>query len=209
MAFLKQTTIDAGLTDRLKIQYRPLICPFDDLLSALCTYGPFSVFDVGCGSGQFALLIAQFTPATRISGIEIDDRLIDNARQLFARYDYKADISFRRYNGVDLPDEIAEHDVVTMVDVLHHIPPHLQESFLTQLYDKMRSGATLIIKDIDGASPFVWFNKLHDMIFAREIGNEWTAAKLKLTGQRIGFQIESLTTKRRYVYPHYTLVLRK
>jgi 2-polyprenyl-3-methyl-5-hydroxy-6-metoxy-1,4-benzoquinol methylase len=209
VAFLKRTTVNAGIMDALKIHYRPFICPFDDLLNELRAEGPVRVFDVGCGSGQFALLVAQFSLAVRITGIEIDERLISNARQLFASHQYRAETSFRKYDGDQLPDDINEHDIVFLIDVLHHVPKRLQKIFLAQLYARMRPGAKLIIKDIDGNSPFVLFNKMHDLIFAREIGNEWPATNLAETCKTIGFTVDSLTRKRLYVYPHFTLALRK
>lgn len=209
VAFLKSTTADTGFVDALKIQYRPYICPFNDLLSQLSDMGAVRVYDIGCGSGQFALLTAQFTSAAKIKGIEIEERLIHNARQIFARYDFRADVDFEKYSGDVLPDDIGNYDVVFLIDVLHHVPKDLQRFFIAQLYARMRNGARLIIKDIDAGSPLVYFNKLHDFLFASEIGNEWNASKLRSVCQELGFKVESLTKKRLYVYPHFTLTLQK
>jgi 2-polyprenyl-3-methyl-5-hydroxy-6-metoxy-1,4-benzoquinol methylase len=209
VTFLKSTTVNSGFVDGLKVHYRPFICPFEDLVNYINTTGTKSVFDVGCGSGQFAMLLAQFTGVTRISGIEIDARLISNAKQLLSRYERRVQTSFSKYDGRELPDSIAEHDVVFLVDVLHHVPKSMQLAFLSQLYQRMRSGSKLIIKDIDAGSAFVVFNKLHDLIFAREVGNEWSSQKLTAACKEIGFKIEFLTKRQMYVYPHYTLLLTK
>ncbi len=89
--FLKAQKISSGFLDQLKVNYRPLICRS---IWALINIGSASsVFDIGCGSGQFALLIAAFSDVKRLGGIEIDQRLIDNARKLLAPYSHK---SFRR-----------------------------------------------------------------------------------------------------------------
>jgi hypothetical protein len=73
----------------------------------------------------------------------------------------------------------------------------------------MKKGARFVIKDIDGASPFVYCNKMHDMIFAREIGNEWSSERLKKVATDAGFKIVDSSKKRMYVYPHYTVTLEK
>ena len=73
----------------------------------------------------------------------------------------------------------------------------------------MKPGSKLIIKDIDGSSIFRFANKMHDLIFAGEIGNELplsiTEKLLVLNGARI----VSSQKKQMYVYPHYTIVAEK
>jgi 2-polyprenyl-3-methyl-5-hydroxy-6-metoxy-1,4-benzoquinol methylase len=207
--FLKSTTVDSGFVDGLKVHYRPLICPFDDLINYVKTTGTKSVFDVGCGSGQFAMLLAEFTNVLKISGIEIDSRLVSNANQLLSRYKNRVQTAFDKYDGMHLPESIADHDVVFLIDVLHHVPKLMQTDFLKQLYMRMSPGSELIIKDINGGSGFVFFNKLHDLVFAGEIGNEWSLDKLTAECKEVGFKIESVTKRQLYVYPHYTVLLKK
>jgi 2-polyprenyl-3-methyl-5-hydroxy-6-metoxy-1,4-benzoquinol methylase len=209
VTFLKSTTVNSGFVDGLKVHYRPLICPFDDLVNYIRTKGTKRVFDVGCGSGQFAMLLAEFTHVSTISGIEIDSRLVANANQLLSRYKNRVLTAFNKYDGKLLPDSIADHDVVFLIDVLHHVPKPMQTDFLKQLYMRMKPGSELIIKDINAGSAFVYFNKLHDLIFAREIGNEWSVEKVTAVCKEIGFQIESVTKRQLYVYPHYTVLLKK
>lgn len=209
ITFLKTTTVDSGFMDGLKVHYRPLICPFDDLINYTKDQGRISVFDVGCGSGQFAMLLAEFTDVGKISGIEIDERLVSNANHLLSRYKDRVETAFTKYDGIHLPESIADHDVVFLIDVLHHVPKPIQTEFLKQLHLRMKPGSQLIIKDINGGSGFVLFNKLHDLIFAREIGNEWSSERLTTVCKQIGFNIESVTKKQLYVYPHYTVFLKK
>ncbi len=71
---------NAGFVDRLKIKYRPIICPFIDLIDF--AKDKKSVFDIGCGSGQFCALIAKYTGVEKIMGIEINERLVKNANEV-------------------------------------------------------------------------------------------------------------------------------
>jgi cyclopropane fatty-acyl-phospholipid synthase-like methyltransferase len=204
--FLKKQTVKASFTDKLKITYRPYICPFDKVLGFIEPGD--AVADIGCGSGQLALLMAEFTKPSRITGIEISQKLIDNAQTLLASYT-TIPCQFSVFDGETFPEAIHGCQKYFMVDVLHHVPKDSQVSFLKKLYNLMPTGSKLILKDINGASPFVYFNKLHDMIFAGEIGNEMSIDTAVKTLTEIGFTVEHQTTEQLYVYPHYTIVAKK
>ncbi|MBX2916012.1 MAG: class I SAM-dependent methyltransferase [Cyclobacteriaceae bacterium] len=204
--FLKSKNVSTGFIDQLKVNFRPLISPFDDLINTL--QNATSVFDIGCGSGQFALLLAEFTNVKKIGGIEINNHLINNATSLLNPYKKKIDFSFQVYNGKQIPD-LSDYQVILLIDVLHHVPKPNQLEFIKNIYEAMCPGSRLIIKDIDAGSWLVYFNKLHDMIFAKEIGNEWPLEKLKSFVYQIGFRILEVQKKQIYVYPHFTLILEK
>ena len=205
--FLKTIPSEAGFIGRAKITYRPYICPFGDLLG-LVKPGE-RVFDVGSGSGQFCLLLARYTHPSWVGGIEISEQLVKNAHQLFAHADLKVPHEFATYDGSTLPDSIQTADKVFLVDVLHHIPPLAQVPFLSALHASMKVGAQLIVKDIDGASPLVLCNKLHDLLLAGEIGCELPAPRLREMAHATGFRVVSESHRRMWWYPHFTLVLKK
>ena len=205
--FLKSKEPNAKFVDKLKIIYRPYICPFDELLTEIAPGK--SVFDVGCGSGQFALLVAEFCAPKKLKGIEISETLISNAKTLLKPYSSNIEISFEKYNGDDIPDDIASYDYVTMIDVAHHIPKKFQVDFFHQLYAKMGKGSVLIFKDINAASPFVYANKMHDMVFAGEIGNEKSLNTTLELFKKIGFSVERHSKKLMFCYPHFTIIAKK
>jgi 2-polyprenyl-3-methyl-5-hydroxy-6-metoxy-1,4-benzoquinol methylase len=204
--YLKGLNFNAGFIDRLKVYYRPMVCPFVDLIG-LVKEGE-KVGDIGCGSGQFCLLLAEFAKPSYIFGIEISERLVDNANELFKNY-AKVNYHFEKFDGVHFSDEIKELDVVFLNDVLHHVPKNSQEQFIKDLTAKMKPGARLIVKDINGASPLVYCNKMHDLLFAGEIGNERSYKTTQLWLKENKLDIVDFTKKRMYVYPHYTIVAKK
>ncbi len=193
-----------SLLNKLKISYRPYICPFDVLLAHIPKQA--SLFDIGCGSGMFLMLAAEFCAPEKLAGIEISQTLIDNATQLLRQYQKPVQLS--TYDGKTLPDWISDYTCITMIDVLHHIPPTEQETFLAQLYSKLRKGTTFIFKDIDAeALPWVYFNKMHDLILSREIGNEWKAQRFLKYAKKLGFKVLHFSKQRTLVYPHFTVVM--
>ncbi|MDQ6761214.1 MAG: class I SAM-dependent methyltransferase [Bacteroidota bacterium] len=205
MRFLEEKHFATGFFDSLKIKYRSLICPYISLIQKV--NNGEKVGDVGCGSGQLLLLLSEFARPSYVFGIEIKDRLIKNAKLLFSRSGRH--YRFEIYDGEHFPNELAEMDTIFLVDVLHHLPRKKQAGFLKNLSEKIKPGGRLILKDINGASPFVVFNKLHDLIFAREIGNEISINKASTLLQQNGFDIIEQEKRLMYVYPHYTLVAKK
>lgn len=207
ISFLRSRETKAGFVDSLKIRYRPLICPFPELLVQVKDGD--RVGDVGCGSGQFLLLVNHFTKPSSVSGVEITERLISNARELFAKEPAAVPHSFHVYNGSEIHDYIRASNVVFVIDVLHHVPVAQQQQFMKMLFDAVEPGTRVILKDINRASALVVFNKLHDLVFSGEIGNEKTFAEAEEMAAAAGFSVLSKFTKRTFVYPHYCLVLKK
>ena len=206
ISFLKERKFSAGFIDSLKIKYRSLICPFIDLLERVKPGD--KVGDIGCGNGQFLLLVSEFTQPSYLFGIEIFDRLIINARKLFAG-EAKCPSEFMVYDGKKFPEKLQEMDVIFLIDVIHHVPVIQQEDFFKNISTKLKPGARLIIKDINGGSPLVIFNKLHDFIFSREIGHELSLAKTLAILEKNNFSILEQKKRRMYVYPHFTIVAQK
>ncbi|RYY51198.1 MAG: class I SAM-dependent methyltransferase [Chitinophagaceae bacterium] len=204
--FLQSKFKSAGFIDGLKIRYRSLICPFISLIKMVQPGD--NVGDVGCGSGQFMLLVSEFATPSYVYGIEISDRLVKNANELFATLP-RGYYDFEQYDGVKFPAKIAEMDIVFLVDVLHHVPATSQADFIKGLAATMKPGARLVLKDINAASPLVYCNKMHDLIFAGEIGNELKMNDARQLLEANGLKIIQQEKRRMYVYPHYTLVAQK
>lgn len=206
IGFLKSKFKSAGFIDSLKIKYRSLICPFISLIKMV--QPGEKVGDVGCGSGQFLLLVSEFAKPSYLYGIEISSRLVSNANNLFSSIPDSNHL-FEEYDGTTFPDELTKMDIIYLIDVLHHVPKKMQEDFLKNLSKVMKPGARLVLKDINAASPLVYFNKLHDLVFAREIGNEMSVNRAKTLLEANGLTIIEQEKRTMYVYPHYTLVAKK
>lgn len=206
-SFLTQNQpIKIGLIDKLKISYRPYICPFNDLLTLIPKNS--NVFDIGCGSGMFLSLVNQYRNPKQVFGIEISEKLIDNANQLF-KNNSNIKNTFKVYNGQDIPDEINEYNYIFLIDVLHHVPQQKQLLFLKEIATKMALDSKLVIKDINRKNPFFIWNKIHDFVFSGEIGTEPNPKKLIILLENLGYEIEVEEYKMMFLYPHFTLVCKK
>ena len=198
---------ERGVT-RLKRVYRPIICPFDTLLNLIPNQQ--RVLDIGCGIGTFLQLIAEYRAPRSLAGIEIDASLLETSRIVLDRSRISESVRLQAYDGVTLPEWIREYKYVFLVDVLHHIRRSQHGPFLSGLFDRLHSGTTLIIKDIDAAQRFwVLFNKMHDLLVSRTSTHERGLTQLRATLSHMGFSIRQVIFQRLYVYPHFTIVCEK
>jgi 2-polyprenyl-3-methyl-5-hydroxy-6-metoxy-1,4-benzoquinol methylase len=195
-----------GLVTNMKISYRPVICPFDDLLNDLPENE--SVFDIGCGSGMFLSLVKEFKSPRMLAGVEIDEVLIDNARQILD-VNGNVEVNLSPYDGHNFPDSIKECKYVYLIDVLHHVPKAERSRFFRNIYEKMSVGSVLVIKDINAKSILSYWNKFHDLLLAGEIGSEPDPTLLKTELEKLGFAVSPISFRRMLLYPHFTIYCTK
>jgi 2-polyprenyl-3-methyl-5-hydroxy-6-metoxy-1,4-benzoquinol methylase len=105
--------------------------------------------------------------------------------------------------------ELNQLDIVFLIDVLHHVPKKMHRVFIKNLSASLKPGCRLILKDINAVNPLVYVNKLHDIIFAGEIGNEISMQEANDLLQENGFEIIRQYKKTMYVYPHYTIIAKR
>ncbi len=207
VSFLKNKThASSSFIDKLKIAYRPYICPFNELLEHIPENS--SVFDIGCGSGMFLSLVQEFKNPSKVFGIEISSELVQHANNMFQNSAAK-NYTFSVFNGSTIPDEISTYNYVFMIDVLHHVPKNQQYSFLQELYNKISPSTTFVLKDINASNIFVYWNKLHDAIIAKEIGHELKPTPLIQYLKKIGFKNIQISYKQMFLYPHFTITCNK
>ena len=154
----------SGFIQRL----RPRICPFEALLP-LVPQGS-RVLDIGCGSGLWAGLLVQTGRASFVHGFDASQKAIDVAQRMRERLteDCRERLFFEYRSVIDgLPDK--SFDVVTMIDVLHHIPPNAQENAVRSAFTCIRPGGIFLYKDM-AIKPFfcAMMNRLHDLASVRE-----------------------------------------
>jgi 2-polyprenyl-3-methyl-5-hydroxy-6-metoxy-1,4-benzoquinol methylase len=187
-----------------RARLRRVVCPLDEVCDSVpkgC-----SVFDLGCGTGAMLLELIRGRGVAEVGGCEVSHDALREAeiavnRALGRAGDFVAD--------KEPPRCISKYDCITLIDVLHHIPRSVQESYLRKLADRMKSGSCLVLKDIDGSSVLVWFNRLHDAIFAGNGFQEIPSAKAEAMLLSAGLHIEKSWKVRRLWYPHYFVIARK
>lgn len=146
-------------------KYRPYICPFGQL----CSYVPndATVLDIGCGCGLFLGLLAHWNRIQSGVGLDASPEAVAVARQISS--DARPG-SLRFEVGAKIADWPAgRFSVVSLIDVLHHIPPPGQKPFFQDAAERVEPGGILLFKDMV-SRPFwlAWANRLHDLVLARQ-----------------------------------------
>lgn len=197
----------APLRARVLQQLRPYICPFDELLRHVPAQGV--VLDVGCGAGLFLGLAAAARP--EISGFGFDaDRYAIHAAQAMAGANFPdGRIEFQQADvGAAWPDLNA--DVVSMIDVLHHIPRANQRQAIEEAYAHVKPGGILLYKDMAEQPVFrACWNRLHDLVMAQQWIHYRPIAEVERWLVVKGGQIIERSTKNMGPYGHELIVAKR
>jgi 2-polyprenyl-3-methyl-5-hydroxy-6-metoxy-1,4-benzoquinol methylase len=181
---------------RLYFALRFLICPFRRVESVVPKSGV--VVDIGCGYGLFANLLAVRSGARHVIGYDTDAARINVAR---ASVGGRNNISFSVSNEVAMPPSC---DAVTLLDVLHHVAPDARLRLLQEVFQKLRPGGDLVIKDIDKTPRFKYlWNYLHDWAMTQGkscyyLGN----LEMRRLLEEIGFVVVAEPLETHDPYPH-------
>jgi SAM-dependent methyltransferase len=145
------------LGDRMYVAMKLELDPLTRELAAFDT--PLGrVLDVGCGRGQFSLLLRELDLAQSIEGFDWDPRKVQVAEQA-ARGD-------ARYSVGDVLDaELAERDTILLFDVLHYLEYSAQRELVERLAQSLCEGGHLSIREMDGHAGWAsrigqWFEKV-------------------------------------------------
>ena len=148
--------------------FRPFICPFGELLDAVPEGA--RVMDIGCGGGLFLGLLAAEKQIESGLGFDVSAAAIITALEMRKNHPRDNVISFEHRNaGGPWPD--GKFDVVSMVDVIHHIAPEHRRETILRACAHVRPGGILLYKDMVSRPRWrVWSNTLHDLLIA----GQWT-----------------------------------
>lgn len=198
---------DGTLAARLA-RWRPAICPFE-LLIAEVPHGA-TVLDVGCGGGLFLGLLA--ADGRIHSGLGVDPSVpaISAARAMAERHARRAPhgsaLDFRTLGpGETLP--AGPFDVVSLVDVLHHVAPRDQLALVRHALERVAPGGRFIYKDMARRPRLAAVaNRLHDAVMARQWIHYLPIDAVANAAREAGFTIVVRRDARRFVYAHELLV---
>jgi 2-polyprenyl-3-methyl-5-hydroxy-6-metoxy-1,4-benzoquinol methylase len=168
MADLSRGLYRSGPLLMRKLQHwRPYICPFE----ALIEYVPqgVTVLDAGCGGGLFLGLLAACGKRIDGYGFDISPVAIRVAREMAAELSELGSTLRFELRPVDDQWPGGEFDVVSMSDVMHHIPPPVQREFFLTACRHVRAGGVLIYKDMCRQPRWrAAANRLHDLVLTRQ-----------------------------------------
>lgn len=171
-----------------------------------------SILDIGCGSGVFLGMLALQNQIKSGIGFDSSASAIALAQKMVTQLetdDSRASLSFHSIPvAQSWPD--GSFDVVTMIDVLHHIPISQQRKVLLLAYEKVVPGGCLLYKDMSSRPMLCGLaNRFHDLVMAKQWIHYVLATKADAWLWKMGANIETSGRCRMYWYQHHWRVYRK
>ncbi len=201
-----------GALLRLLQQYRPYIAPFEELLPLV---PPGSrVLDVGCGGGLFLHLLAARVGLAASLGFDSSAAAITVASEVRHRTALAGLSPAFVHVGVESPWPGPPacpkvFDVVSIIDVMHHVPPGQQQKLIQTAASRVATNGILIYKDMC-RRPF-WracANRLHDLLLARQWINYAPIQQVEVWARHAGLVLEKSASFNRWWYGHELRVFR-
>jgi len=190
---------------RLYLRLRRLIIPFDIVEKYVPKNG--TVVDIGCGYGIFANYLALKSTDRNVIGIDLVQKRISIAKKI---YEQSTNLNFFCSNITDT--QLPKADVITAIDVLHHIPSYdLQNKLLKSCYLVLNEGGKLILKDLDKKPKWKYlFNFIHDYLMTRgEPVLYQDENSIKNLLKNAGFKLEKIIKIQNYPYAHILFLAQK
>jgi len=98
-----------------------------------------SLFDIGCGDGRFLREVNNRYSNKRLMGVDYSMRAVNMAKALNPEIQYKC------LNICEYDKSIGLYDVVTLVEVLEHIPVNELDEFVAYISKYLKSDGRLIL----------------------------------------------------------------
>lgn len=131
----------------------------EKFLGNLSRKARLKVLDVGSGSGFVPRVLAKFLNiGDSLVCSDISERMLKECRENLKSAKPRCEVIYRKSNGIKLPAEDGEIDLITMNSVLHHLPE--PKNFFKEAGRVLKSGGYLLIGHEPNksfyAQPVVW-----------------------------------------------------
>lgn len=167
-----------------------------DMVMSRAPEGPFSLMDVGCGSGRAAYALRDERRLT-YWGLDIMPDLLDYAREKTGRADWK----FDRISEIKLPAEDGWADMMLFMSVFTHLKPDEIRAYLREAGRVVKPGGLMICSFLDKANAVQrkTFHPAPLQHFARFIGRDVMLRflrqdDLEAWATEAGFAVEEVVT---------------
>lgn len=202
--------VDGSIVLRLLQRFRPYICPFEAILPIIPEGS--DVLDVGCGGGLFLGLLAANGRIRSGFGFDSSVKAIAIAKRMsrfFQQGEGRLKLEFQQRDASDgMPDRY--FDVVSIIDVMHHVPPLFQRSVLEMAASRLRPSGLLIYKDMVRKPLWrAWANRLHDLVLARQWIHYAPIEHVEQWARDLDLQIIDARSFNRFCYGHELRVFRR
>ncbi len=157
------------------------------------------LLDVGCGTGTLLVVAKKLHPTNKMTGIDIDDRILKYAQKKINKENL--DIKIIKASAAKLPFDNSSFDVVVSTFTFHHLPTAVKKQSLKEIKRVLRRGGRFLLIDFGRAEGF-WMNFLYALeklfhIKEADTLKDNIEGKLPLLLKQGGFNVKEVAPKYR------------
>jgi 2-polyprenyl-3-methyl-5-hydroxy-6-metoxy-1,4-benzoquinol methylase len=206
-AALAEIFVDGPWLTRTLQRCRPHICPFEVLVDRVPNAS--RILDIGCGAGLFLTLLASQGRLTYGIGVDVRREAIEYANHVKARLPQASQLEFIVDDGMFRWPK-REFDVVSMIDVIHHVPPSQQRNMIQRVATAVAPKGIFIYKDMVRRPLWrAWANRLHDLVLARQWIHYFDVDEVVKVAQGCGLTLVHTARIDRLWYGHELAVFQR
>ena len=174
-----------GLRSWLRLKTKVGQLPTTLFLPLFEGWEPKAILEIGCGYGVLSSCLSLHYPQSRVQGIDIDAKRISGAQQSAHN---KGNLKFALQNALDMSGE--EWDCLILVDMLHHVPRHLQEKIVIKCHELLKPGGRLLIREVDPEANLgkFWLTHIFECVFYQEVCKMLSISQLSGFMSKAGFK---------------------
>ncbi len=192
---------------RMLIAARPYVCPYDKLVGLVPPAA--TVLDLGCGAGSLLVLLAALGRISHGIGCDVSEGPLAVARRAAGRLGAADRLEFARIEGPQ-GAPAGPFKVVTMIDVLHHIPQAQRAGAIAAAASRTAAGGLFLYKDMSDRPLWRrWAHTLDDLVFSHELVHQVGTGEVERWGEQAGLALERAEYIPRLVYGHELRVFRR
>lgn len=192
---------------RLMQEYRSHICPLHEVIREVPAQS--SVLDVGCGHGLLLNLLASLGRIRQGHGFDVAAPAVAVASQVADEHRLSSIVAFE-HRSIEQGIPSRGLEVVTVIDVLHHVPDQHKVAFVGALCDVVPEGGRLIVKDMVVRPRWrAAANQIHDLVMARQWVEHVAPDQVEAWAVRGGLRVTRRAHFNTLWYGHWLLVMEK
>lgn len=160
------------------------------------------MLDSGCGAGLLLLRLAALNHIREGLGVDINACSVTHATRAAERLQAASPLQFTQANDVTSSTD-SQWDVVTLIDVMHHVPPEQQYALFIWCIHRLSRDGMLIYKDMCERP---WWralaNRLHDLLVSRQWIRYVPVRHIEQWAGEHGLQLVHASNHTHLVYGH-------